>query len=345
MYKIKFLLIMILIIGQGCDTTEPTGDDKKPGKRNYAWTVDSVNSPGFPYLKSIWGSDPENVWGAGFSEDVRDCLWHYDGISWKRAAEGTPITTSGNGSPIVGGVWGTAQDDVWAFGGRRFSSPERSESFIMHFNGTSWEEVYGNKENMPEGFRDIYPINKDHFWISSAPNVYEYNTGIWKKYFIGENFVIQSIEGIENDVYITAYQIGLDSLYIMKFESDNFLVVDQTNLLNNGKFAPNGLIIINNEMYTFGWEGIYSAKMSKEKVISDSWEQIVLTNNGGFSNSFLLSGNDIWAVGTNHFPYHFNGSSWHPIELRAEGYFFGIWGDGNEIFICDIENGKIYHGM
>ena len=28
----------------------------------------------------------------------------------------------------------------------------------------------------------------------------------------------------------------------------------------------------------------------------------------------------------------------------ANQSLFGIWGDGNEIFICDVYNGIIYHG-
>ena len=89
-------------------------------------------------------------------------------LSWKRATEGTPITVFGNGSKIVGGIWGTAQNDVWAFGGRILSNPESTEPFIMHYNGNQWFEVLGDKNQMTDGFTDIYAIRKDNFWVSSS---------------------------------------------------------------------------------------------------------------------------------------------------------------------------------
>jgi hypothetical protein len=95
--KIKQMMLLLILFAQ-CDTTEPPVDNIQPGKRNYVWGIDSISAPGFPYLQSIWGSSPTDVWGAGFSEDLNDCLWHYDGKSWKRATESTPITEFGNGS-------------------------------------------------------------------------------------------------------------------------------------------------------------------------------------------------------------------------------------------------------
>ena len=40
-------------------------------------------------------------------------------------------------------------------------------------------------------------------------HVSEYKDGVWKKYFIGENYFVQSISGIGSSVYLTAYPIGV----------------------------------------------------------------------------------------------------------------------------------------
>jgi hypothetical protein len=333
MIALPLLLLLTIILAQSCDTTEPPDDNVKPGRRDYTWSFDSIGSPGFPYLKSIWGSSPNNVWGAGFSEDVRDCLWHYDGVSWKRAAEGTPITTSGIGTPIVGGVWGTAEDDVWAFGGRRFSNPERSEPFVMHFDGENWSEVEGDKNNMPDGFFDIYGISKDNFWISSYENVYNYRNSTWKKYYIGEKYVVPSIFNFNNNLFITTYPIpqGVDTLFIMKLEGDQFVIEDATNLFN-GKFSHSGVFLTSKKIYTFGDRGVKTAKMNSGKIQIDTWEHELITNNinGGFGNSFMISSKDIWAAG-GQFPYHYNGIDWQPIDIGNpynDSWLFGIWGDG-----------------
>lgn len=353
MFK-KFLLGLIIfislyVIAVSCDTTEPpTVDNIAPGKRDYVWSIDSISRPGVPYLQSIWGSSPTDVWGAGFSEDVRDCLWHFDGVSWKRATEGTPITVFGNGSKIVGGIWGTAQNDVWAFGGRILSNPERTEPFVMHYNGNQWLEVLGDKNQMPDGFTDIYAIRKDNFWVSSSDHVSEYKDGVWKKYFIGENYFVQSISGIGSSVYLTAYPIGLDSLYLMKFNGTKLNVVDRTKLLQNSKFEYSGLLFANNRCYTLGAK-IITAKLIGEIVDINSWLIELSPPSGGFSHSFYSNSKDIWAIGINVFPYHFNGSSWQSIvidgmQLTNDTHLTGIWGDGKEIFICDTENNIIYHG-
>lgn len=346
--SLLFLLLNLsLFLSLSCNTTEPT-DNLKPGRRDYVWAVDSVSLPGIPFLQSIWGSSPTDVWGAGFSEDVRDCLWHYDGISWKRATEGTPITELGNGSKIVGGVWGTAQNDIWAFGGRLFSNPERTEPFVMHYDGSQWIEVLGDKSKMPDGFTDIYGIGKDHFWVSSSDHVCEYKNGVWKKYFIAENYFVQSISGIGSSVYLTAYPIGVDSLYLMKLSGNNLNIIDKTSLFNNSKFGYSGLLFSNNKCYTFG-ASIITTKLSGEIIDVASWKIELNPNNGGFLQSFSLSNKDIWAIGINLLPYHFNGTDWKLINIdfllnNPNPYLSGIWGNGSEIFISDTENNLIFHG-
>ena len=113
------LFIIVNFIFIACDTTEPTIDNTPPGKRDYIWSIDSVDYGSLPstiQLESIWGSSASDIWGAnGDAADVRDCLWHYNGLRWTRATEGTPITEF-TGNKVVYSVWGTSQNNVWAFG-------------------------------------------------------------------------------------------------------------------------------------------------------------------------------------------------------------------------------------
>ena len=287
-------------------------------------------------------------WGAGFTEDVRNCFWHYDGIKWSRAVWNTPITEYGNGSKSVGGVWGTAQNDVWAFGGRLFSNPERIEPFIMHYDGSQWTEVIGDKSQMPIGYTDIYAIQKDHFWISSSDHVSEYNNGIWKKYIIGDSYYIVSIGGIGANVYLTTYPIGVDSLYLMEFKNDEFNIIDQTKLLGNAKFEQNGLLFTNSKIYTFGGTGVISANLYGEEINLNSWQnELLLPNGEGFRESYKINSKDIWAIGSPSIIYQYNGNNWQQIFLENQNIntvFKGIWGNGTQIFISDTENGVIFHG-
>lgn len=353
MKKIFFTFVLIALISfNTCDENPLTDDNLTPGRRDYVWSVDSIDFEGLPTfieLKSIWGSSPTDVWGSHFTADVRNCLWHYDGTVWKRAVEGTPITNPSGGSSIVGGVWGTAQNDVWAFGGTRFSNPEREAPFVMRFNGSVWTEFFGDTTNMPNGYWDVHGVEKDHFWVASANEVFRYKFGIWKKFFIRDNSVIPSITTYNNQVYLTCYLIGIDSLFLYKFNGTNFNVIDKT-ILSNGKFGAHGLIITKDKAITFSRNGIHSAAAVNGVIQVDAWANELSVPDNGFFNSYHNSAKDVWAFGKNKYPYHYNGRDWQAIDIfngsspPGNQLLFGSWGDGHEIFICDIYNGIIYHG-
>jgi hypothetical protein len=350
--KITLLLLAVLsIMLYSCNTTESNEDEDNivPGKRNYTWNIDSVDYgslPGLIELSSIWGSSPDDVWGAAFTADVRNCLWHYDGQKWSRAVWNTPITEYGNGSKSAGGVWGFSKDDVWVFGGRIYSSTETTAPFIMHYDGSKWTEVTGDVSQMPNGYTDIYPISKNHFWISSSGHVCEYKDGIWKKYNMRDDYYIQSICGLENDIYVTAYPIGKDSLYLMKLVGSDFVIIDQSSLYHDPKFSVNGLLFADSKVYTFGL-GLFIAEVKNKSIDTSTWEKVINLPAGGIRKAFKISTKDIWAVGYPGIIYQYNGENWERIFIEgqdADAMYDAVWGDGSEIFICDIENGIVFHG-
>ena len=57
MSKIILVLAIVLSFSSfSCDTTEPIPDNIQPGRRDYVWSIDSVdygNLPGFIELSSI----------------------------------------------------------------------------------------------------------------------------------------------------------------------------------------------------------------------------------------------------------------------------------------------------
>ncbi len=352
--KVKYYLVtlFIVIIYISCGVT----DNEKiiniePGKRDYVWTKDSIdygNLPGRIEMYSMWGSSPTDVWGASFSApDLRNSFWHYDGVKWSRAIWDTPISIPGNGSIIIGGVWGTSKNNVWGFGMRQYSNPDRYEAFVMKYDGSTWTEVTGDKDNMPVGFYDICAVNENNFWISAYYNIYHYNNGIWKRYSIG-NLGAQAITVIGDNVYIAAYEGGSNTLYMMKKINDKFIAIDSTSLFD-GKFGTRGLDQIDNKLYSYGLHGIFSTTITNNTINKAEWGQVISVNNGGLYSSYVISSKDVWVVGWNPNAFHFNGTDWQPITIdnnrtgQSSG-LEGIWGDGKEIFICDTEKGIVYHG-
>ena len=82
----KFLIVLFfvstaLLLLNNCDNTEPV-DELKPGRRDYAWTVDTLNYP-FAPLTRIWGSSPTDVWAIS-PGDWDKSISHFNGISWQQ---------------------------------------------------------------------------------------------------------------------------------------------------------------------------------------------------------------------------------------------------------------------
>ncbi len=350
------IFISILFIISCNSPTEPPADNAPPGKRDYTWSIDSVdygNRPSTIQLESIWGSSATDIWGAGYTSDVRDCLWHYNGFVWKRATDGTPIIVGGNGSRIVGRVWGTGANDVWAIGGTIFSS-QGDEPFVIHFDGNSWSEVTGNIVNMPTGCTAIYGTVKNDFWVSELSYIVHYKDGNWIKYKVGDNLLVWGITGEQGIIFADAYDIsGGNKVIIVRIKDGQQSVIDEsiiTNGSNYGKFEPSKLWLSNGNLYT-AWHQISITSISNGNIDQSGWHSILTLPSGQFFvNSYYYNTKDYFAVGNPSLLYEYNGSDWQNLLITiknnniTKGNFFGIWTDGNELFICDTDSGIIYHG-
>jgi hypothetical protein len=188
--KLKvFLLLCLSILTQlSCNTTEPT-DELKPGRRDYIWTVDTLNYP-FATLYRIWGSSPTDVWATspgnwdksishfngnrwtsygvtgmnvpssifGFAPNSifigtgGGGIWKFDGNNWNKIAE---ITKDGRNDIVFDNIWGKAQNDLYAFGAYTDSNGLANNSVIARFRNNNWsiinnDEIKGIVEHLFE---------------------------------------------------------------------------------------------------------------------------------------------------------------------------------------------------
>jgi hypothetical protein len=349
--NIGFVFFLLILLIQ-CDTTEPPINDIPPGKRDYVWSIDSVdygNLPSLIQLESIWGSSATDVWGAnGDAPDVRDCLWHYDGIKWSKATEGTPIT-AGNGNIVVYSVWGTAQNNVWAFG-RKINQGTLS-AFIMHYNGNLWiDATPPNVEALRANLYCVYGTAANNVWVGGYEYALNYNGSNWNTYFIADSIIVGSISGNGNYLYLTTYSPynnnDLRSIYL--FRNNGFIMIDQ---------APNypikfglGLWARLKELKTFT-DGIITTNIKNDGTIDvNGWNRELTTTS--FLGSYCIqSSKNVFAVGQVNLIYHYNGIDWAQINISVPNHtvdplawFWGVWTNGSEVFICDRDNGIVYHG-
>lgn len=98
-------------------------EEIKPGRRDYVWTVDTLQIPQGDtfYPSRIWGSAPNDVWLTGFGSPVFNLLWHYNGVAWKKDSVGRQISPSA--------LWGTASNNIWL---------GNSNNSFWRYNGTQW---------------------------------------------------------------------------------------------------------------------------------------------------------------------------------------------------------------
>jgi len=144
--KVFLLLCLPLLAQLNCNTTEPT-DNLKPGRRDYTWTVDTLNIP-FTVLTRIWGSSPSDVWAIGPGGDADKTIYHFDGVSWSTDGISRPL------SPTA--IFGFSPNNVW-IGGRGGD--------IWNYNGSTWiKNTTMAIPNYIVGFEDI--------WGDAPNNIY-----------------------------------------------------------------------------------------------------------------------------------------------------------------------------
>ncbi len=156
----SFVIIIGLFIANSCGEN-PTEPEPQPGRRDYVWTVDTIN-PGNEslYLVRIWGTSANDVWAIGVSSYSATSIWHYNGKQWR----GDSIPRYVQPSSIFGfssnEVWlGNANSTIWKysnsqwsrFGEYKVTGYDRTN--INYFDGTSNNNIYG------VGFADVYNSN------------------------------------------------------------------------------------------------------------------------------------------------------------------------------------------
>ena len=323
----------------------------KNGKRDYIWSIVSIDYAGRATrleLQSLWGNSASDVWGAaGDAPDVRDCLWHYDGVKWSRATEGTPITEL-TGNKVVYAVWGTARDNVWAFG-RKISQGVLG-AFMMHYDGTRWADATPNDiANTSSTLYTVDGISSNDIWVGGYEYALHYDGIQWTTHLVADSMIVGSITGSESHIYLCAYSPwGRNTLVIYRLIGTSFTVVDSTTD-NTRKFGP-WLLDRDGRMLSFT-NGVISTQILQDGGLNSSGWTREFTTATYFGIPYAQSDDCIFATGQRALLYHWNGVDWQQVSIEVPGHyvdplawFWGVWADGNQVFVCDVENGMVYHG-
>ncbi|MCF7804047.1 MAG: hypothetical protein K9N46_11925 [Candidatus Marinimicrobia bacterium] len=151
------LIVFLAFFMAGCNNNPVTPKDLEPGRRDYIWTVDTLNMP-MNYIASVWGASPNDVWAVGAGGTYKDRLLHYDGEDWSTYTN-EPIWCTGNV------IFGFSEDDIWMGGGAGWLEHGAG---IWHYDGAKWSQYYVyNIKNSPIMYvQDIWGAAPDNIYAS-----------------------------------------------------------------------------------------------------------------------------------------------------------------------------------
>jgi hypothetical protein len=197
------LLLAAVLLINSC-TEGPTEPEIEPGRRDYTWTVDTLDMP-MNLIAAIWGSSPTDVWAVGGGGDNEDRLHHYNGNEWK------PYTKE---SIVITGqaLFGFSQSNVWMGGGDgriwHYDGVKWSENYRYIIEGTNYvyiSDIWGPKPD------DLYACGVIDYLVNGVDNwrgfVLHYDGSSWKE-VVRANFNSQfiSIRKEQNEIYIFAFR-------------------------------------------------------------------------------------------------------------------------------------------
>jgi len=334
--KIFFIAFITAAILYSCnDNPVNPLDNLKPGRRDYVWTVDTLNYP-YDIMYRMWGSSPTDVWTTssgdwdksishfdgekwsssgisgivnphsifGFSSNnvfiggANGRIWQFDGSSWKQIAE---LTKDGNTQIVFDNMWGGSPNDLYAFGAYTDEQGLANNSVIAHFSNNKWNML---------------------------------NTA-------GLNGIVEHLykNGIDNKIYMQVIKFSntYDTTFIYEYNQGNYTKLYST--IWDKYWAT--ISLINNEVY-------FVLRTEIAKRVDNQFKTVLKLNNTKFYERIWgRNSNDIFLEMTDGL-VHYNGSDmkylFHFNKPRTH-----IWGAAlfeKEVFflVSEPNLNLIYHG-
>jgi hypothetical protein len=242
---ILILLSTILLTQNSCDDNPVNGNDIQPGRRDYVWTVDTLNIP-FTNLTRIWGSSPKDVWAIGPGGDADKTIYHFDGEKWKTDGISRPLAPTaiygfGPNSLWIGGRGG----EFWFYNGNSWT--KKSVLTIEGYDWISIENIWGDSPSniYAVGFAESSETYKGVIVKYDGIQWHNVETSVMRNSFIK----IQRGTKTSSNYFLLGIrfeQFFEDTTYIYEFDGINLTTIYK-GLANSSEIG--GIENINGEMY------------------------------------------------------------------------------------------------
>jgi len=331
----SFGILTILLIGCERNTTPLLSlNPKEPAitSNEYEWEIDTLQAPGAwqTSMMDIWGTDENNVYVVGHSDDYLYQAYHWDGSNW------TPIDLRFPGHPSsLSEIYGFSETDIWAVGDEVHGVPiNKRKDFIVHYDGADWELI---KNVDAPVCLSVWGTSSNNLFVGCDSGVVlHYDGSAWEKQYTNSQANIVSIFGFN---FKTIYAVGNEKdkqmpvdtsyYYFFKYYNGSWQTIDsakRTIVLEPFKFGSSDLWGQNGTLYSIGY-GLY---LFQDK----SWIPI-LNENIGLISIHGNNLNDIFAVGLFGYIFHFNGVEWYQYTQFKDRFIdnSGVWMHGDYVFI------------
>jgi len=333
---------LILLTAFSCSKDNiVTPPELQPGRRDYTWTVDTIDAPGDTYYR-MWASSPTDVWATSPGSPSKSIL-HYNGFQW------SAYGVIGMNTPHS--IYGFAYKNVYivAFGGE-----------VWKFNGgVNWTifaqlSIDGHTDI---AFNDIWGESSTDFYVFGGyPDTNGYYNNSFIAHYYNNNWIILDTKGSngivgklfknssDNKIYTLTLKAGNglfpDSTILYEYDQANFKKI-YSSIWTGGQQAD--ISLINNEVYF-----ILGNQIAKR--VNGQFQTFLQVNNPNFYQSIWgRNSKDIFFLMTDGL-VHYNGSDmeylFHFNKSRTQ--IFGAALFEKDVFFLVIEGSEnlnlIYHG-
>ncbi len=253
--------IILLFTSQHCKSPTEFIDNATPGRRDYTWTVDTLNLP-VGSIVAVWGAAPNDVWAIGLGGTYTDRLLHYDGKKWTTYNKEIILCTGET-------LFGFSADDVWMGGGAGW---EGRGAGIWHYDGNKWSKnfIYNVDSAWGVQVTDIWGSNPDDIYACGTIGysqgtqdswrgfVLHFNGAEWKEIVKADfNSQFLHIRQEQNKVYIFAIRTSTtvcDTVAFYKLENNKLKEIFSS---PEDKITYGNLHLVNGNVYFLITQDVY----------------------------------------------------------------------------------------
>ncbi|MFZ5948268.1 MAG: hypothetical protein ACOYU5_09940 [Stygiobacter sp.] len=250
--KPALILTSLLIVLTSLSCKHSTEPEPQPGRRDYTWTVDTIETPIFNFFTGIWGSSPDNVFIVGDLGDTYDRIRHFDGNKWSVIMK-QPIYSMND-------VWGAYPNSVWFAG---------NDAYIQYYDGNNLSYYYKHpiKNNQSSllfelngtAYNNVYAVGLtfNHYNSQNYNGLILHFNGIEWKQILETNFRVQfnKIEFKDNEPIILGEKTTNgypDTTIVYSFKNNSLKEITRGHIrVNIGKIRNDLVVVIDKNLYKY----------------------------------------------------------------------------------------------